>query len=98
MLASVNSVPLLLSVQSRFKSTGGKQVFVLNCGSSSIKYQLMEVSSKNEAPRVISKGLVERIGEASSPIKHEKYVAWHNGHPNVAFPLSTLPRGLEMRT
>ena len=50
----------------------------MNCGSSSIKYQLMEVSSKNEAPRVISKGLVERIGEASSPIKHEKYGAWHN--------------------
>lgn len=62
-------------MQIRYKSYAeGKNIFVLNCGSSSIKYQLMEVSNKDEAPKVIAKGLVERIGEDSSPIKHEKYV------------------------
>jgi hypothetical protein len=33
----------------------------------------MSLSSKDEIPKVIAKGLVERIGEPSSPIKHEKY-------------------------
>jgi hypothetical protein len=60
--------------QLRYKHHAGpKQVFVLNCGSSSIKYQLMSLSTKDEIPKVIAKGLVERIGEPSSPIKHEKY-------------------------
>lgn len=42
-------------------------VFVINCGSSSIKYQLIETETKQ---KLIS-GLVERIGAVTSIIKHE---------------------------
>ncbi|MBN7547989.1 acetate kinase, partial [Mycobacteroides abscessus subsp. abscessus] len=39
--------------------SAGGSVLVLNCGSSSVKYQLIEP----ESGRVIAHGLVERIGE-----------------------------------
>ena len=42
------------------------KVLVVNCGSSSIKYQFYQMPEK----RVISKGLVERIGEESGAIQH----------------------------
>lgn len=42
------------------------KVLVVNCGSSSIKYQLYEMPEK----RVISKGLVERIGESNAALEH----------------------------
>lgn len=41
-------------------------IFVLNCGSSSIKYQLIESESK----KVLAKGLLERIGNDGSFLKH----------------------------
>ncbi|WAW14214.1 acetate/propionate family kinase [Peptostreptococcus equinus] len=44
------------------------KVLVLNCGSSSLKYQLIDMD--NEA--VLCKGLVERIGIDGSILKHEK--------------------------
>lgn len=44
------------------------KVLVLNCGSSSLKYQIFDM--KNE--EVLAKGLVERIGIDGSRIKHEK--------------------------
>ena len=44
------------------------KVLVLNCGSSSLKYQLIDM--ENEA--VLCKGLVERIGIDGSILKHEK--------------------------
>ncbi|WP_314970833.1 acetate kinase [Peptostreptococcus stomatis] len=44
------------------------KVLVLNCGSSSLKYQLIDM--ENEA--VLCKGLVERIGIEGSILKHEK--------------------------
>lgn len=44
------------------------KVLVLNCGSSSLKYQVFDM--KNE--EVLAKGLVERIGIDGSMIKHEK--------------------------
>jgi acetate kinase len=43
-------------------------IIVINCGSSSIKYQLFEMT-KNE---VIAKGLVDKIGLHGSYIKHER--------------------------
>lgn len=43
-------------------------ILVINCGSSSLKYQLID-SVKNE---VKAKGVVERIGIDDSQIKHEK--------------------------
>ena len=42
-------------------------VLVINCGSSSLKYQLIDMSNEN----VLSKGLVERIGIEGSVLKHE---------------------------
>ncbi|MHC1706276.1 MAG: acetate/propionate family kinase [Bacteroidales bacterium] len=42
------------------------KIIVLNCGSSSIKYQLFEMPSKE----VLAKGLVDKIGLKGSLIKH----------------------------
>ncbi len=44
-----------------------KKVLVLNAGSSSIKYQLFEMP----AARVLARGMVEKIGEEGSQLKHE---------------------------
>ena len=44
------------------------KILVLNCGSSSLKYQLFEMENES----VLAKGLVERIGIAGSRIKHSK--------------------------
>ncbi len=44
-----------------------RTVLVLNCGSSSIKYQLIEVDSAQK----LARGLVERIGEPAGRIRHE---------------------------
>lgn len=43
------------------------KILVINAGSSSIKYQLFEMPAR----RVIASGLVERIGESTSRIKHK---------------------------
>ncbi|MDR2611050.1 MAG: acetate kinase [Clostridiales Family XIII bacterium] len=43
-------------------------VLVINCGSSSLKYQLLEMTEET----LVAKGLVERIGIAGSVLKHEK--------------------------
>ena len=44
------------------------KVLVLNCGSSSLKYQLFDMTTEE----VLAKGLVERIGIEGSTIKHTK--------------------------
>lgn len=44
------------------------KVLVINCGSSSLKYQVLEM--RNES--LLAKGLVERIGMDGSVLKHEK--------------------------
>ena len=43
-------------------------ILVLNCGSSSIKYQLFEMGEKAD---VIAKGMVERIGFTDAVISHK---------------------------
>lgn len=43
-------------------------ILVINCGSSSAKYQLFDV--KNRKP--LAKGVVERIGQAGSVLKHQR--------------------------
>ena len=42
-------------------------VFVLNCGSSSFKYQLLDMSDE----RRVAVGLVERIGMSDSVLAYE---------------------------
>jgi len=44
------------------------KVLVLNCGSSSIKYQLFDMPART----LLAKGMVERIGERESTIIHQK--------------------------
>ena len=44
------------------------KILVLNCGSSSLKYQLIDMNGEE----VLAKGLVERIGIEGSRIKHTK--------------------------
>lgn len=43
------------------------KILVLNCGSSSLKYQLIDMDNND----VLAKGLVERIGIEGSNLKHE---------------------------
>ena len=42
------------------------RVLVINTGSSSLKYQLLEMSSE----RMLASGLVDRIGESRSVARH----------------------------
>ena len=44
-------------------------VFVVNCGSSSIKYQLINMNGE-KVEKVLAKGLIERIGMDGSVLKH----------------------------
>lgn len=44
------------------------KIIVLNCGSSSIKYQLFEMPSE----KVLAKGLVDKIGLKGASIKHKR--------------------------
>ena len=44
------------------------KVLVINCGSSSLKYQVLDM----ETETLMAKGLVERIGMDGSVITHEK--------------------------
>ena len=43
------------------------KILVINCGSSSLKYQLMNMDDES----VICKGLVERIGIEGSKLTHK---------------------------
>ena len=45
-------------------------ILVLNCGSSSLKYQLLDMKS-DEVYDLIAKGLVERIGMETGCLKHK---------------------------
>ena len=44
------------------------KILVINCGSSSLKYQILEMTTET----LLCKGLVEKIGIAGSTITHEK--------------------------
>ncbi len=59
------------------------KVLVLNCGSSSIKYQLLDMSNE---PDLLAKGLLERIGLKDSELGHQaknkEKVKWVRDIPN----------------
>ena len=64
------------------------KVLVINCGSSSIKYQLYDMP----AGAVLAKGLVERIGESGSALVYE-----HNGDSARAVqPIPDHERGMAL--
>ena len=52
------------------------KILVINCGSSSLKYQLIDMDGE----KVLCKGLCERIGMESSMITHDA-----NGHKATAW-------------
>jgi len=54
-------------------------VLVINCGSSSIKYQLFDMPDKN----VLAKGLIERIGDESASLTHRVDDAKHQKNINA---------------
>lgn len=45
------------------------KVLVLNCGSSSVKYQFISTDDK----KVLAKGLIERIGSSTAILTHQRY-------------------------
>ena len=44
-------------------------ILVINCGSSSLKYQLLDMQGE----RVLASGLVERIGESAGKVSHSHH-------------------------
>lgn len=48
------------------------KILVLNCGSSSIKYQLLSMTDSDDA-ELLAKGLVERIGIANGELTHKTH-------------------------
>ena len=61
------------------------KILVLNCGSSSLKYQLVDMDGE----KLLAKGLVERIGMAGSHIKHTKVAGKEKFDKDVSFPTHT---------
>jgi acetate kinase len=64
------------------------KILVVNCGSSSIKYQLFEMPQR----AVLGKGLVERIGEPGSALSHTSHGHTERRPTEVA----THEQGLEL--
>ncbi len=64
------------------------KILVVNCGSSSIKYQLFEMPQRT----VLGKGLVERIGEAGSALSHTS----HGHTERRPSEIATHEQGLEL--
>ncbi len=72
-----------------------KKILVINCGSSSLKFQLYDIEGENY--NVISKGIAERIGEQNSFIKiqyhdepkqkHDVYMPTHSEAIKEVFAL-----------
>lgn len=61
-------------------------ILVLNCGSSSIKYELIDMTG----PQTLASGLIERIGESSSSLTHR---AGQRSH-TIERPLADHAEGL----
>ncbi len=63
-----------------------QNVLVINCGSSSLKYQLLDMTDE----RLLAKGLVERIGleTASTPMPARRPPTWSTSCP---FPITPPP-------
>ena len=64
-------------------------IFVLNCGSSTIKYQLINMQGEY----VMAKGMIERIGSAGSVLK---YSANGNADVETLLPIPDHKTGIEL--
>ncbi len=67
---------------------GGLKILVLNCGSSSIKFQLLDMT--NDA--VMAEGTVAKIGEPGSYIRHETA----RGKVETKVPVADHAQGLDL--
>lgn len=65
-------------------------VFVINCGSSSIKYQLFQLPSKQP----LCSGLVERVGLPDGIITHRSFVRQHDEVVRIEMPIPDHYTGL----
>ena len=48
------------------------KILILNCGSSSIKYQFLSMNGPEDA-EILSKGIVERIGICNGELTHKTH-------------------------
>lgn len=60
-------------------------ILVLNCGSSSIKYQVIDMEAQSS--KLLAKGLVERIGLPEGDLTH-KPVGKEKFEPTSRFPIT----------
>ncbi len=66
------------------------KILVINCGSSSIKYQLFDM----ERTAALASGLVERIGEAEGRITHHRLTGAHPRTVTLDAPIADHHAGL----
>ena len=66
----------------------GKDILVLNCGSSSIKYKLFDMPGG----QLLAGGVVERIGEAAGRCRHKAAA----GERTLETPVRDHQQGLAM--
>lgn len=66
------------------------KILVLNCGSSSIKYQLIEMDDKNHS--VMAKGLLERIGLEMGEFTHK----WNGQKHYEQLPIPNHTEGIKI--
>lgn len=68
------------------------KILVLNCGSSSIKYQLLEMKN-SESGNLLAKGIVERIGICNGELKHKT----HNDKKfNITADIHNHTKGIDL--
>ena len=60
---------LFIGIVDQRGSTGMK-ILILNCGSSSVKYEVFEIQGASEA--VLASGIVEEVGRGSSSLTHRR--------------------------
>jgi acetate kinase len=70
------------------------KILVLNCGSSSLKYQLFDMKGEE----VLAKGLVERIGISGSRVKHTKGESSTVHEPDIQDHAQAIKIVLELLT
>jgi len=69
------------------------KILVINCGSSSIKYQLFDMKDET----LLARGLVEKIGEETSALKHtagDNVLAYEEPMPDHAVALDHIRKAL----
>lgn len=70
-------------------------VLVLNCGSSSIKYQLFDMSSVEDS-ELMAIGVVERIGQDEGLLTHKPFLAGDFQKIKIARPVADHQTGIQL--